>query len=59
MILSKVKSLLTIIKFFISPSFWEPISNIRIFRSVHGISKLWVFRQALALQANLSRTAFK
>ena len=55
MFFAKLKSLLTIFKFFISPSFWEPISNIRIFRSVHGISKPWVFRQALALQANLSR----
>ena len=55
MFFSKAKSLLTIIKFFISPSFWEPFSNIRIFRSIHGISKPWVFRQALALQANLSR----
>ena len=55
MFFSKAKSILKIIKFFVSPSFWEPISNIRIFRSTLGISKTWIFRQALALQVTLSR----
>ena len=55
MFLGKIKSYIRIIRFFITPSFWEPFSNIRIFRSIHGISKPWIFRQSLALQANLSR----
>lgn len=55
MFLGKIKSYIRIIRIFITPSFWEPFSNIRIFRSIHGISKPWIFRQSLALQANLSR----
>mgnify|MGYP001314101644 CR=1 FL=1 len=48
-----IRSVLYISRLFLSPSFWSPFPSINFKRSVQGIAKVWAFRNALTIQANL------